>query len=212
MAQKKALLPTPILHAPLWRHLAAPLCMLLFCATLAAQARVREVNLAYLTRRADVIVQGRVTRVQHGGLPQYPNLATIEVTLSVEDMVRGSAQKTYTFREILVGLRSREGKENYRVGQQMLLFLPAPSKLGLSSPIGMEQGRFHIAGNAATSAMIINETGNIGLFKDVAPTAARAGRKLSASQLKVAATRRGAVRLDDFKSLVKNLTALSRIQ
>lgn len=199
-------------RASILRWLGMPLCVLLLAGSLPAQMLVKPVNLAYLTQRADVIVRGRVARVVHESHPNYPNLPTIVVTVDVEDMMRGPSQKTYTFREILVGLRAKEGKKDYLVGQQMLLFLPSPSQYGLSSPIGMEQGRFHIFSTTSGSAMVTNETGNSGLFKDVALTAAKAGRRLTEKQKRIAATRRGPVELDDFVSLVKNLTALSRIQ
>lgn len=194
------------------RWLAFPLCILLASSALQAQFRVKQVNLAYLTQRADVIVQGHVTEVVHETLPNSPNIYTLRVTLRVDDMMRGPAGKTYTFREIFLGLRAKEGKRSYQAGQHLLLFLPSPSRYGLSSPIGIEQGRFHISQNTSGSALISNETGNIGLFDDVAVTSSNAGRVLTKNQWNVVSTKRGPVQLNDFVSLVKNLTSLSRIQ
>ncbi len=188
------------------------LAFLLSVLSLPAQFMVRQVNLAYLAQRADVIVQGRVTQVSHEYLPGHPNIPTVKVTLEVEQSLRGASGNKYTFREIYLGLRSKEGKQGYTVGQQVFLFLPEPSRYGLSSPIGMEQGRFHIAAQTTSSAIVSNEYGNAGLFKNIQQDATKAGMRLTRSQLRLAATKSGPVPLDDFVSLVKSLTALPRIK
>jgi hypothetical protein len=188
------------------------LAFLLSASPLAAQFMARPVNLAYLSQRADVIVQGRVKSVREEYLSGYPNIPTVEVTLDIDQMVRGPAGKTYTFREVFLGLRSREGKQGYKVGQQLFLFLPSPSKYGLSSPVGIEQGRFHIARESGGGAKIINGRGNAGLFRNVAKTATQAGKPLTASQLRTVTVERGPVSLDEFVSLVKSLTTLPRIR
>jgi len=162
-----------------------------------SQPLVKPVNLVYLAQRADVIVQGRVTEVIHEGMPGYPNIPTVKVTLEVERMLRGPAGDAYTFRQIYLGLHPKTEKQDYRIGQNLLLFLPIPSKYGLSSPIGNEQGRFHITSNGSGSPLVINEIGNIGLFTNVAATGAADGRP---------------VRLDEFISLVQNLMLTPRIR
>ena len=194
--------------------LPAMLLAILFSShPLRAQALSRQVNLAYLVKRADIIVQGQIVSVKEESLPGYPNIPTVRVTLNVQSMMRGSAGTTYTFREILLGLRSSaRRKVNYQIGQQVFLFLPTPSEIGLSSPVGMEQGRFRIARNPDGSAMIVNELGNAGLFRNVAQAVGDEGLKLTPSQQRLAATERGPVKLDEFSFLVKSLTALKRIQ
>ena len=204
------------LHASHFRlrllaHLVA-LAAILAASPLQAQFMVLPVNLAYLTQRAGIIVQGRVTEVRYESLPGYPNIPTVEVTLSVEKMVRGPAGSTYTFREILLGRQAKTGKQGYLVGQRLFLFLPAPSRYGLSSPVGIEQGRFHIAREPSGSETVANEWGNAGLFKNVDQDASKAGAQLTTSQLRVATVQRGPVALDDFVSLVRRLTSLPRIQ
>jgi hypothetical protein len=194
------------------RWFAPPICILLFCGFLQAQIHVKQVNLAYLTQRADIIVQGQVTEVVQETLPDYPNLFATRITLSVDDMMRGPSGNTYTFREIVIGRRAKRGTMHYQVGQHLLLFLPSPSHLGFSSPIGLEQGRFHIFRDNAGSSLVSNETGNIGLFHNVVLAVSQAGRILPQNQLNVAATKHGPVQLHDFLSLVKNLSLLSRIQ
>jgi hypothetical protein len=194
------------------RWFAPPLCLLLISCALQAQFLVKPVNLTYITQRADIIVRGHVTEVVHETLPNFPNIYTLRVTLSVDDMMRGPSGNTYTFREIFLGRRAQEGKLKYQAGEHLLLFMTSASKYGLSSPIGIEQGRFHISQNSAGSALIANEISNAGLFNNVALAASDAGQILPQNQLDVIGTQQGPVQLNDFLSLVKNLTSLSRIQ
>jgi hypothetical protein len=194
-------------------HLAAvTLVCVLFPFPLKAQFAVRSVNLAYLSQRAGVIIQGQIISVRHKPLAGYPNIPTVEVTLNVERSLRGLPGRTYTFRELNMGLRSREGKQAYRTGQRLFLFLPSPSQYGLSSPIGMGQGCFRVSDDSAGRARLANEHGNAGLFRDVERDAVRGGKQLTSDQRKLASTKRGPVPLEEFVSLVKSLTTLPRIQ
>ena len=133
--------------------------------------------------------------------------------LKVERMIRGPEVRHYTFRQWVVPVRSGHGKyQSYQAGDDLLLFLPSPSALGLSSPIGHEQGKFHIVRDAQGREYIANEFANGGIFNGVAREARSGGLSLSASQLEIARTERGRVALEPFVSLVKSLAALSRIQ
>jgi hypothetical protein len=191
------------------------LAMLLLFITscpLFAQFMARPVDLAYLSQRAGVIVQGKVISVRHENLPGFQNISTVSVTLEVETMLRGPSTKVYTFREAYIGLRAKDGKNDYQTGQRLLLFLPSPSSYGLSSPVGMEQGRFHIGRNAEGAEIVVNEMGNSGLFKNVAQKASMAGKRLPPEQLRIASTKRGPVRLDELIALTKSLILLPKIQ
>jgi hypothetical protein len=191
--------------------LAAVAILSAFSYPLRAQALSTPINLTYLVQRADVIVQGQITDVQQESLPDYPNIKTLKVTIQVEAMARGPQGTTYTFREMFSGIRSKEGKKNYQVGQRLLLFLPAPSQNGLSSPIGMEQGRFHIGRDGKGNETIANEIANAGLFRNVAQDVRKEGKSLTASQQRLSATERGPVALNEFSSFVKSLTSMKRI-
>jgi hypothetical protein len=170
------------------------------------------VDLTYLAQRADVIVQGKIVSVRLENLPGHKNFPTVSVTLEVEDMLRGPSAKTYVFRETNFGLKPQMGKRVYQVGQRLLLFLPAPSSLGLSSPIGFDQGRFHIAKNLAGAETITNEVDNAGLFKNVRQTFSKEKKSLTADQLRTVSIKRGPVKLDEFLSLTRSLITLPRIR
>ena len=177
-----------------------------------AEFLMRQVNLAYLAQRADIILQGRVTGVRYEGMPGYPHIPTVLVTLEVERMLRGPEGRQYTFRQWIPSRRELGGKRGYQVGQRLLLFLLSPSQYGLSGPIGHEQGRFHIVRDTRGSEQIANEFGNAGLFKSVPETAEKAGASLNEKQMQTASTPSGAVPLNDFVDLVEHLKQLPRIE
>lgn len=179
---------------------------------LRAQFLMRQVNLAYLARRAGVVVQGRVVNVRHEGLPGYPNIPTVVVTVQVERMLRGPEGAQYTFRQWLVGREMRRGKGGYLPGQRLMLFLATPSQYGLSSPLGQEQGRFKIVPDARGQETIANGYGNAGLFKGVAENAAENGAPLDEAQLRLAGRPGGAAPLREFVGLVDHLMQLPRME
>lgn len=188
------------------------LVVLLIAPTLRAQVLTLPVNLTYLAQRADVIVQGSIVDVRYENHPEFANIPTIRVTLEVKNMLRGPSVRTYTFRELLLGIKALNGKQVYRVGQKLMLFLPTPSRYGLSSPVGIEQGRFHITRLPSGEETIMNEIGNSGLFKDVENTAFPSGIRLSKKHASLTATKKGPVPLAAFEALVKTLTAMPRIR
>jgi len=186
---------------------------LLACAVPAqAQFLVRQVNLAELTQRAEIIVEGRVVEVRYEGHPDYPHLATVFVALEVNRLLRGAPTARLTFREFIPGLGWQRGKYGYAVGQHLLLFLPQPSRYGLSSPLGEEQGLFRVTRDREGQQWIANGLGNRGLFRNVPAEAAKAGLTLSPQALKLAEAPAGPVRLESFLSLVEELTRLPRLE
>src|SRR5712691_8294199 len=80
-----------------------------------AQARLRQVGLAELTRRAGIIVVGRVVAARFEGHPDYPHVPTVSVTLDVEETLRGPAAGRFTFRQVIPSSRSFNRK-SYAVG------------------------------------------------------------------------------------------------
>ena len=174
-----------------------------------AQFLYRQVALPELSQRAPIIVQGRIVEARYEGHPDYPNLSTVLVTLQVERTLHGGAAERLTFREFLPGLQARMGKRGYLVGQRLLLFLPEPSRYGLSSPIGGEQGRFHIWRDQRGNELVENEFRNAGLFKNLAEAATQAGVSLSPQQARLAGVARGPVPLEEFVSVVKQFASVA---
>jgi len=93
-----------------------------------------------LVQASGIIFSGRVTFVGHGAPFSGPNHSCTTVTFQVEHATRGaSAGQNLTIHE-WSGLWGRG--ERYRLGERVLLFLYAPSKLGLTSPVGGTMGKY----------------------------------------------------------------------
>lgn len=196
-------------HRGFLPRLAILVCLLALAASANAQFLYRQVALPELSQRAPIIVQGRVVEARYEPHPNYPHLTTVLVTLQVEQMLRGPGEQQFSFRELILSPQAARGKRGYLAGQRLLLFLPEPSRYGLSSPLGGEQGRFHIWRDQRGNELVENEFRNAGLFKGLAEAAARAGVSLSPQQARLAGVGRGPVPLEELVSVVKQFASVA---
>lgn|ERR1700722_19895056 len=98
--------------------------------------------LPQLVRVAGIIFSGRVTSIGRAHSTYGQASASTTITFQVEHGMRGtSAGHSLTIHE-WAGLWN--SGERYRVGERVLLFLYAPSRLGLTSPVAGTMGRFAI--------------------------------------------------------------------
>lgn len=182
------------------------LVLLLLTSPAAAQrgAITRPQNLAELVEEAEVIVRGEVLSAHVEAYPEFRNLWTVLVTLRVHETLKGSAPSTYTFRQFIWDAGDRLEAAGYHKGQKLLLMLIAPNALGLSSPAGLEQGRFRIVRDAEGRETAVNGHSNAGLLHELSKHAARRGLVLSAQQEKLAAEHRsGPVPLQELRALIR---------
>lgn len=121
-------------------------------------------NLEQLTDRASDIVRGTVVSAHVEKHPELDNLDTVVVTLRLSDTLKGSARETFTFRQFIWDVRDRGDAAGYRKGQELLLLMIAPSRYGLSSPAGLDQGRFRIERDRRGRETAVNGMGNFKLF------------------------------------------------
>lgn len=167
-------------------------------------------NLEQLTARAAVIVRGSVVSARMEKHPELTNLDTVVVTLRVRESLKGQAGETFTFRQYVWDLRDRMNAAGYKKGQDLLLLMIAPSRYGLSSPAGVEQGRFRIERDATGREFAVNSHDNLRLLDGVGAQIAKEGAVLSpASASLVARHRRGPVELRELTALIRELAARS---
>lgn len=183
----------------------------LFASPAAAQrdARVMQRNLAQLVGDSYTIVVGRVVSVKAEPHPQYNSINTIVVTLQVSEVWKGQAGPQFTFRAFVNHPSDFKERLGYGDGQDVLLMLTQPSQIGMSSPAGLEQGRFRVFTDASGSRMIVNSLGNGGLFYNFqksAPKLVEQMAGLPAVQL-LTQHRSGPIPFDQFKSIVQTLIA-----
>ncbi|MCL4524590.1 MAG: hypothetical protein M1453_09670 [Acidobacteria bacterium] len=163
-------------------------------------------NLAELADQSETIVRGRVIAVVVEPHPQYAHLPTVLVTLRVEESLKGAPGSTFTFRQFIWDARDRRDAAGYRKGQHLLLLMNRATSLGLTSPSGIEQGRFRIVRDAAGREVAVNGAANCGLFRDLAAQIEKKGIRLSAEMSRVVAGQpAGPLRLDDLRQLLREL-------
>jgi len=106
---------------------------------------VRPLELEELVRQSHQIFVGRVVATRQGTMPDS-HLAYTEYTVSVSDWIKGGSSPTLTFRQLgrSGGALFIPGLPQYRKGDEVLLFIHQPSEIGLTSPVGMQQGYYRV--------------------------------------------------------------------
>lgn len=167
-------------------------------------AIVTSRNLADLSSIAEQIIHGRVRNAVVEPHPLYPHLSTVVVTLAVEDSLKGASTKEITFRQFIWDLRDISSQGGYRRGDELLLFLNRPTALGLTSPVGLDQGRFRVMTAPDGGAVALNGSGNSGLLDGVRESGTLNVKRLSPrSRLAVQNFAEGAISLQALKDSVR---------
>ena len=190
------------------------LLLMVMCAAPAwAQSGALTVprNLDQLTHRAAVIVRGTVISARVEKHPELTALDTVVVKLQVKESLKGQTGGTYTFRQYLWDTRNRKNAAGYLKGQELLLLMIEPSRYGLSSPAGLEQGRFVISRDQNGHQVAVNGRGNMGLFNGVSTQAAAKGIALSSRTAGLVQRKFGGpVELSDLTTLIRELASAGR--
>jgi hypothetical protein len=95
-----------------------------------------------MNQRAGLIFAGNVLRIRRVPATHLRDVETVEISFQVEQAVRGTHNgQTLIIRE-WAGLWA--SRPRYRVGERAVLFLYPASRLGLTSPVGGDTGRFAV--------------------------------------------------------------------
>ena len=167
-----------------------------------------QVDLARMVDESENVVLARVTNVVAEKHPDFGNLDTVVVTLQVLDPIKGSPGAVLTFRQYVFDIHDRDTKLGYRAGEEVVVMLRRPSQFGLTSPVGLEQGRFRVERDGLNNRMVRNGSDNAGLFGGVDQTSPGLRPRLSQGvQQLVTDHRAGPISYDQFKSFVQNQVA-----
>lgn len=182
-------------RAPLLQRFGRAALVLAACACAAPALAQRGAltlprNLEQLTDRASDIVRGTVVSAHVEKHPELDNLDTVVVTLRLTDTLKGPARESFTFRQFIWDVRDRQDAAGYRKGQELLLLMIAPSRYGLSSPAGLDQGRFRIERDRWGRETAVNGMGNFRLF-DGLDASHPSAASLTARQAGLVAKHRG---------------------
>lgn len=150
-----------------FRFLRALIALFCFAAALplAAQrgALTQPRTLAELVQQSQTIVKARVVSARVEPHPSYPGLSTVVVTVAVDESLKGSAPSLLTYRQLVWDIRDVHDAAGYRKGQQYILLLNPPTRLGLTSTAGLEQGRFRVVRDEDGRELAVNGYGNANL-------------------------------------------------
>jgi hypothetical protein len=202
------------MRSRLVRGLAVALALAWLAAAIPVRATsVRVVNLRDLVERSDRIFVGKClseTSEIENGIP------TTAYTFEVRDGVKGVAPgATVTVRQLGLAEPVRvndeikrvlriDGMPRYTKGREVLLFLTPESKLGLSAPVGLAQGAFHVL-TKGDRQVLVNGAGNANLYHELSPGWA-ASKGVAPEKLRELRARDdGAVEYNKFLSMVRAL-------
>jgi hypothetical protein len=155
-------------------------------------------TLEQLTDASERVVVGTVTDLaDEAGNPARP--PAIVATVSVSETWKGSPVREVTVRQLAIAgpggkLRPFPGLPRFQEGERVVLFLPRPSRIGFSPPVGLGQGvfRFRTPWARPEHAEVYNELRNGPLFREVRSTPLRAAMAKAGLRIDAA---RGKVRL-----------------
>jgi hypothetical protein len=168
-------------------------------------AYTAQADLDHLVQAAQTIVRGHVVSLRIEHHPQFSNLETVVITLSVSKTLKGDAASSFTFRQLLWDVRDTSTLAGYKGSGEVLLFLNPVSHYGLTSPVGLEQGRFRILRDAKGNKYALNGRGNLGLFSNVIDKAGNRGLTLSKPLREMLSKPGGQAPLDSFEATIQAL-------
>ena len=184
------------------------LCVSAYPAAKQRGALTANLNLADLAAQAGVIVRGRIVSTRVEPHPDFSSLWTVVVTIQVDEAIKGQVGASYSFRQFIWDPRDRQDAAGYQKGQNVLLLLSTPSSNGLSSPIGLEQGRFQLSADGAGIVRATNGRNNVGLLNGVGGRATAKGIRLAPrSAALLASQSEGPLALDDLLSLIRQFAS-----
>jgi len=182
------------------------LSLLIACACISpAQATsVKQQNLVDLIGLSEIIVTGQVISVTDGFQQGVPYT---EVTVSIDEAIRGALDHRYTFRQFgLIAPRSLgdgrtyvgvtpDGLPRFTVGDDVLLFLYKKGSLtGFRTTVGLDQGTFKKKGN-----LYENGFQNQGLMRGVSVKPSL----LSSAEQKLLKAKKGPIQSEVLLGLVR---------
>jgi len=142
-------------------------------------SNVVHMTLRDLVARADRIVRGTVVAANEGNVPAGGGLLPIMTyRIRVEDALKGGAAagdmievRLLTTPKSLVNGPNRRAVllrdlPQFSVGRDYLFVLTRPSRIGLSTTVGLGQGLFQLHGRPGQE-QAVNEANNIGLFSGI---------------------------------------------
>lgn len=134
-----------------------------------ASAQKSTMNLESLVRQSGMIFAGRVIEVETG-IKDQMNLYMTRYTFEVLDPIYGVEDDTISIKQYGGEADGRKfypaGVPRFELGEEVLVMLYPPSRIGMTSTVGKDQGKFWIqSSDTVGGKMVVNKMMNEGLFK-----------------------------------------------
>ncbi|HSR49501.1 MAG TPA: hypothetical protein VLV83_01660 [Acidobacteriota bacterium] len=183
--------------------------LLIFAASSAWATQVKPVNLQKMVEQAERIFMGACVKVEEVTLPS--GMKATQYTFRVRRGLKGvDAGDTVTFRQLHSNNRqavSIPGLPRFKKGQDSLVFLLGDSRLGLTSPVGLQQGVFDVR-PTQDGLMVVNGVGNSNLDYELPETNMRSAGLARSEREMLAANQ--PISLDALASLVVKFERLNQ--
>jgi hypothetical protein len=170
--------------------------MLLTSFVTAHASDVIHMTLRDLVARGDRIVRGTVLAADEGTVAAGGgNLPVTTYRIRVDDALKGAVNQGEVIEvRLLAAMKQTPGGQfrratilrdlpRFAVGRDYLFVLTRPSKIGLSTTVGLGQGLFQLTGRPG-SELAVNDANNLGLFNGLQTTPAKPGPVAYASLAK----------------------------
>jgi hypothetical protein len=95
----------------------------------------------------------------------------------------------------------------YQIGEESVIFLSAESRLGFTSPVGLQQGQFRVETDASEKKQVINGMGNHGLFIGWKQSPKFKSMTMTSTEKGLLKTNGGQLPYPEFLSLIKKLVS-----
>jgi hypothetical protein len=170
---------------------------IMVCALVTAEAsNVVHMTLRDLVVRGDRIVRGTVVAANEGTLSAGGgNIPIVTYSIRVDEALKGGVARGDVIEVRLLASMKQVSNGSLRraailrdlpkfaVGREYLFVLTRPSKIGLSTTVGLGQGLFELRGRPGQE-QAVNEANNLGLFRGVQNAPAPPGPMPYASLVK----------------------------
>ncbi|HLG18900.1 MAG TPA: hypothetical protein VI895_03670 [Bdellovibrionota bacterium] len=150
-------------------------------------------NIEEITDGAESIVLGTVVSVTTEKAAFHKLPASV-ARIHVEERLKGPSGKDVVVRQLAIQTSSGNVMPigtlpHFRLGERVVVFLPAKSSIGFASPVGFGQGVFRMISKPGNldKSLLRNEFGNRGLFdrlqdKKTAEFAAKISARITSKQ------------------------------
>ena len=154
----------------LWKQILLRAAGLLCIFAFPALGQKSTLNLESLISQSGMIFSGTVIAVETGTKDRQMNLFMTYYTFRINDGIYGVDSDTVRIKQYGGEANGKKfypkGIPRFEKGEEVLVMLYPPSKIGMTSTVGREQGKFIVQpADSEGVSLVTNGVGNKGLFK-----------------------------------------------